>query len=126
MIGRLDRRSRRGPSPRDRPRARRPGWKQDDTRRNRPAAPGPPAGGDRPAGVVGGERRVGAGVTVGVAGVGRRGLPPVDAGWADDHHRGVAAIVIGTSVGLVAGVTMGSRWAMLVAPVVFVAGFELV
>ena len=37
----------------------------------------------------------------------------------------LGAMVLGTSVGAVAGVAMRSRWAMLLAPIVFAAVFEL-
>ena len=73
-----------------------------------------------------GDRRMGAGVTVLAA-----GSYGVLAGWWTPRGpitttQAVAAIVLGLSVGAVAGWAIRTRWAMLLAPVTFVAVFELV
>ena len=71
------------------------------------------------------DRRIAVGVAVLAAGV--YGL--VAAWWTPrgpiTTPEAVAAIAIGLAVGAVAGVAMRSRWAMLLAPVTFVAVFEL-
>lgn len=70
--------------------------------------------------------RAGAGVAAGVA-----ALAALVTGWWMPRGpmttaQALAAAILGASVGLVAGVVMRSRWAMLLTPVVFVVVFELV
>lgn len=70
--------------------------------------------------------RVGAGVAAAVV-----ALAALVSGWRMPRGpmtstQALATLALGASVGLAAGVAMRSRWAMLLAPVVFVAVFELV
>ncbi len=70
------------------------------------------------------DRRIGIGVAVAVA-----ALAAVVARWSMPRGpmtttQALAAMVIGASVGVVVGVLLRSRWAMLLAPAMFVVVFE--
>jgi pimeloyl-ACP methyl ester carboxylesterase len=75
---------------------------------------------------VWGDWRVGAGVAAGIA-----ALAALITGWWMPRGpmtgaQALAAMMIGAAVGVGAGAVMRSRWAMVLAPLVFVGVFELV
>lgn len=80
----------------------------------------------RPARFVWGDWRIGVGVAAGVTAL----TASICAWWMPRGPmttvQALAAMLIGAAVGAAAGLAMRSRWAMLVAPAVFVAVFELV
>jgi len=81
---------------------------------------------DRATTLVWRDRRVGFAVAAGGA-----AIAAVVAGWWTPRgpmttSQALAAMVIGAVAGALAGIATRSRWAMLLAPVVFVAVFELV
>jgi proline iminopeptidase len=77
-------------------------------------------------GAVWRDRRLGAAATVGVGAATAAVLASVMPRGPMTAPEGLATMVAGLGVGIVGGLTMRSRWAMLLAPLAFVAGYELV